>query len=118
PGIGVAEHATLGEYRRKIVEREHRVNARQRQRAVRVDPAERGVGMLTAHERRVPRPGTRDVVDEAALADEQGAVLEARNARSDQSTHVPTISLITFVYFRRRESTHKASYDRRGWTAT
>jgi hypothetical protein len=36
----------------------------------------------------VPHAGTRDVVDEAALADEQGAVLEARNARSDQSTHV------------------------------
>src|SRR5262249_18408408 len=32
--------------------------------------------------------GTRDVVDEAALADEQGAVLKARNTRSDQSTHV------------------------------
>ena len=57
---------------------------------MRADPADRGVRMRAAHERRVPHPGARDVVDEAPLADEQGAVLEARNARSNQSTHVST----------------------------
>ncbi len=57
-------------------------------RLVHVDPADRSVRMRAAHEGRVQHAGKRDVVDEAALADEQGAVLQPRNARSDQSTHV------------------------------
>ena len=60
----------------------------QRQRVARVDPRGSRMRMRAAHERRVQHAGKRDVVDEAALAGEQGAVLEARNARSDQSTHV------------------------------
>src|SRR5258708_39294513 len=86
----MAQHAALDEDRREIVEREDCVNPWQRQRVMRADPADRGVRMRAAHERRVPHPGARDVVDEAPLADEQGAVLEARNARSNQSPHVST----------------------------
>jgi hypothetical protein len=44
--------------------------------------------MRAAHERRVPNPGDGDVVDEAPFADEQRAILNAGNARSDQSSHV------------------------------
>ncbi len=73
--------------------------ARQRYRVLDVDPADRGVRMGAAHERRVPYAGNCDVVDEASFADEQRAVLEARNARSDQSTHVRLFALIIFMFF-------------------
>ncbi len=92
PGIGVAQHPTLGEDRREIVEREHRAHPRQRQRGMGVDPADRGVRVGAAHERRLPGAGVRDVVDETSLAGEQGLILEARNARSDQSTHRRRVS--------------------------
>ena len=64
--------------RREIVEREHRVHARQRARVTRIDAADQRVRMRAAHERGVQQPGQLDVVDEASAADEQRAVLETR----------------------------------------
>jgi hypothetical protein len=62
------------------------------------DPSDRSVRMGAAHERRVPHAGNCNIVDKAAFADEQRAVLEARNARSDQSTHVRLATLITLMF--------------------
>jgi len=80
----MAQHPPLDHRRCQIVEREHRVHTRQRERGTGVDRADRGMGMRAAHEGRVPRAGNRDVVDVASLADEQGMILEARDARADQ----------------------------------
>ena len=85
----MAQHAPLRHDRREIVEREHRVHARQRAHVTRIDAADQGVRMRAAHERRVQQPGQLDVVDEASAADEQRAVLETGNARSDQAAHRP-----------------------------
>src|SRR5512139_248273 len=84
----MAQHPALGEDRREIVEREHRQDTRQCQGVAGVNSADRRMGMRAAHERRMQDACKRDVVDEPSLADEQGAVLETRNARSDQSAHV------------------------------
>ena len=68
----MAQHAPLDQHRREIVEREHRVHAGQRQRVARVDSADQRMRMRAAHERGMQHAGQRDVVDEAALAGEQG----------------------------------------------
>lgn len=44
--------------------------------------------MGAAHKCGVPHAGKADVIDEASFAEKQRAVLETRNARSDQSTHL------------------------------
>ena len=88
----MAQHAPLGHDRRDIVKREHRVNARHCERVLDVDITDRGVRMRTAHECRLPRPGERDVVDEAAFADQQRPIFETRMAGADHgllSTVVP-----------------------------
>jgi hypothetical protein len=59
----------------------------------------------------VPHAGNCNIVDEASFADEQRAVLEARNARSDQSTHVRLATLITLMFLPTIRATHKASHD-------
>ena len=51
------------------------MNPGQRERVSGVDPADRSVRMRAAHEGRVQHAVKRDVVDEPALAGEQGAVL-------------------------------------------
>jgi hypothetical protein len=83
----MTQHAPVGEHRREIVEREHRMHARERPAGMGVDAADQGVRMRTAHERRVQEPRDADVVDEPPLADQQRAILKPGNARSDQSTH-------------------------------
>ena len=71
----------------EIIEREHRVHARQRQRGILRDAADQRVRMRAAHEASVQHAGHRDVVDEAAVPPQQRVVLEPGDARSDQRNH-------------------------------
>ena len=63
----MAQHAALGHHCREVIEREHRLHARQVERGRRRDAADRRVGMRTAHEGGVQHAWHDDVVDETAL---------------------------------------------------
>ncbi len=97
-GIGMPQHPAIGHHRQEIVEREHRVHARQRQRCLRRNATHRGVGVRAAHEGGVPDAREHDVVDIAALADKERAVLDARNARSNQRRHCPTFAIACCLF--------------------
>jgi len=86
-GIGMAQHAPLCQDRGEIIEGEHGVNAGQSACHAAVDFPDRGMRMRAAHEGAVQNAGDRNVIDEARVAGEQPAVLEAGNRRSNQRAH-------------------------------
>jgi hypothetical protein len=77
----------LRQHGREIVEGEHRVHARHRERRALVDPLDQRMRMRAAHESGVPHAGQRDVVDEAAAAAQQRLVFETFGARADGRSH-------------------------------
>ena len=87
-GIRVPHHAALHEHRREIVEREHGVDAGQRERLARVNAADQRMRMGAAHERGVQQAWERNVVEIAALADRAAAGPRAA-AASRRSWRVP-----------------------------
>ena len=86
-GIGMPHHAALGHDRREVVEGEHGVHARQRQRGILHDAADRGMRVRAAHEAGMQHVRHDDIVDEAALATQERRVFDAVDARPDQRSH-------------------------------
>src|SRR5215471_15340790 len=82
-------HAALGEHWREIVERQHRMHVRERERCRLVDAANRSVGVWAAHEGGVEQARHHHIVDVAALAAQERLVLDARDARADQHARPP-----------------------------
>ena len=68
----------------QILVGEHRVDAAERQRRVRIDAGEAGLGVGAAQHRRVGHVGQADVVDEAGAPGEQPRVLAPRDRLADQ----------------------------------
>jgi hypothetical protein len=84
----MAHHAALRQHRGKIVQREHRMHAGQRQRRRRVDGFDQCMRVRAAHEGRVPHPRYGDVVDETSAPAQQRFVLDAGDAGTDQGRHL------------------------------
>jgi hypothetical protein len=85
--IGMPHHPALGHGRRQVVQGDHRVHARDRERRTLVDAANDGMRMRAAREACVQHVRDHHVVDEAALAAQQRRVFDAGDAGSDQRGH-------------------------------
>ena len=73
----------LCEQWRKIREREHGVHAGASARSARVDGADRGMGVRTAHECRLQHVGKTQIGDETPAAGEQGTVFKPLDGVAD-----------------------------------
>ena len=93
-GIRMALHAPLAHGRADVVERENGVNSGRRRGVTGIDGADRRMGMRAAHEARMQQAGKRDIVDKAGASLQQGLVLDAMNALSDQAR-----ALLSFCRF-------------------
>ena len=71
-----------------IVRGEHRVDARDRQRRARVDRDDAPMGDGTAHDRRVPLPGAREIVDELPAPAQEAQILDPFDRAADESIDV------------------------------
>ena len=73
----------VGQQRRKIIEREHRVHARRSARSAGVDAADQGMRVRAAHERGFQHAGKIQVIDEAAMPGEKRTVLDPLDRPAD-----------------------------------
>jgi hypothetical protein len=92
-GIRNTHHAPLPQHRGKIVERQHGDDPGHGAGRAGVDAADQRVRMRAAHESRVQRAGSGNVIDETAAAGQQRKILKPRDARSDQLAHWPSLEI-------------------------
>ena len=85
-GIRMPQHAPFRQHGREIIQREHRTHAWCRQRRRLVDRGNQRMRMRAANKGRAA-PRHHDIVYEAPASAQQGLVLDAGNARSNQRCH-------------------------------
>ena len=92
-GIRNTHHAPLPQHRGEIVERQHGDDARHCAGRDRIDATDQRVRMRAAHEGRVQRAGSGNVIDEARAAGQQRKILEPRDPCADQLAHWPSLEI-------------------------